>query len=274
MATDITQLVFPTVSDNCRQVIELLSSNEPDFKKLEIVLSRSDTLSRAVIKYSNSPFHHRDNEISDVVTAINILGLANIYNAVMATILKDYVRDNVTGSRILQHCVTISALASFIASKTRRHIQHEIELLGILHDLPSLVLCRNFKPEYREMAKSLSAVTPTLDVLEQEKFAVARCDLLNPALQDLALPPKFGEMLGRYHAIVEPEQAEEDDYMIILSMAHHMELNVIPQNHRLPDTVPGDKKSLLEKLAISEDDYAILINECQDFINEHIALVV
>lgn len=52
-----------------------------------------------------------------------------------------------------------------------------------------------------------------------------------------------------------------------------METSVVSEKLRLLDTIPGERESLQEKLAISEDDYSTLINESRDVINEHIALV-
>ncbi len=273
MAGDITKLVLPKASDNCRQVIEILSSMEPDFKTLDATLFRNDILSDAIIKYSNSPFHHRESEITDVTTAINILGLANVYNAVVSTILKDYLQDNVTGSRILQHSVSISALGSFIATKTSKSLQHEIELLGLLHDLPSMVLCRNYKPEYRSLIKGHTKNAQPLEVLEQDIFGFGRGELLDAAMKALCLPDKMRNILTQYHSISEPEEAEKDKYLSILSMAHHMETSVVPEKLRLFDTIPGEQKSLQEKLVISDDDYGALVNESRNVINEHIALV-
>jgi len=183
------------------------------------------------------------------------------------------MQDNVTGNRILQHCITISALGSFIASKTSKFLQHELELLGLLHDLPSMVLCHNFKPEYRSLVKDHSKTSPPLGQLELEIFGLGRCELLDLAMRELCLPDKMRKILIQYLSITEPADAEKDEYLSILSLAHHMETSVVPEKLRLPDIIPGDRESLQEKLAISEDDYSTLINESRDVINEHIALV-
>ena len=273
MAADLTQLVLPQSSDNCRQVIEILSSKEPDFKALQARLSEHDTLSNAIIKFSNSPFHHRDSEIEDVVTAINILGLTNVYNAVVTTVLKEYMQDNVIGNRILQHCLTVSALGSFIASKSSKLIQHEIELLGLLHDLPSMVLSHNYKAEYRSMVKEHTTNSPPLEQLELEIFGLRRTDLLDVAMRKLCLPDKMRKILIDYHAMSKPEDSEKDQYLSILSLAHHMETSVVPDKLRLLETLPGLRKNLQEILVISDDDYSNLINQSRDVINEHIALV-
>ena len=273
MVADITQLVLPRPSDNCRQVIEILSSTDPNFKALDTTLSRNEELSNAIIKFSNSPFHHRESEIDDVNTAINMLGLANVYNAVVTTVLKEYTQDNVTGNRILQHCITISALSSFVASKTSKFLQHELELLGLLHDLPSMVLCHNFKPEYRALVKGQSKTSSPLEQVEQEIFGLDRCVLLGLAMRELGLPDKMSNILTQYHSISAPEHAEKDQYLSILSLAHHMETSVVSEKLRLFDTLPGDRESLQAKLVISDDDYSTLINESRDVINEHVALV-
>lgn len=273
MAADITQLVLPRASGHCQKAIEILSTNEPDFKSLEAALSADAALANAIIKYSNSPVHRRENEITDVNTATNILGLKNVYNAVLTMVLKDYLQENITGDRILQHSVTISAIGSFVASKISKLLQHEMELLGLLHDLPSMVLCHNFKPEYRSLIKGHSKTGLPLEQLEQEIFGLGRCELLDLAMRELCLPDKMRKILIEYHSMTEPVHAEKDKYLSILSLAHHMETSVVSEKLRLFDSIPGDRESLKVKLAISDDDYSTLINECRDVINEHIALV-
>ncbi len=273
MSTDISRLRFPAPSGHCKKAIEILSGPDADIKTLELTIEGDDTLANAVIRYSNSPVHHRDNEIADLGTATNILGLKNVYIVLVTAVLKGYIQDSIVGNRILHHCLTISALTSMIAAKISKQMQHEMELLGILHALPSLVLCHNFQPEYRALVKGMTHTSPPLAQLEQDIFHVSRRDLIDASMRELALPDTMRNTLVAYHSISKPGQAEADKALSILSLAHHMELSVAAENLRMPDSLPGEKEKLRVALGLSEADYGGLINACQVVINDHIALV-
>lgn len=273
MAVELSQLELPTPSGNCKKAIELLSGSDANIKTLEAAISRDEILSTAIIRYSNSPVHRREVEITDVGTATNILGLKNVYVVLVTAVLKEYMQESITGDRIIQHCMTISALASLIGSKISKLLQYELELLGVLHELPSLVLCHNYRPEYRALVKSMTGNSPPLQQAEQEIFRVNRRDLVDVAMRKLFLPEKLRNILIEFHSMSTPEQAEKDKYLAALSLAHHMETSVVPQKQRLPDSAPGEKEKLLAMLGVSNDDYSELVNSSHDIISDHIALV-
>ncbi|MDH5444419.1 MAG: HDOD domain-containing protein [Gammaproteobacteria bacterium] len=273
MAADISQYVYPKASGKCLTALQMLSEKDTDINTLEKAISGDDLLSHAIIKYSNSPVHHRAVDIEEVSPAINLLGLKNIYNVLVMAVLKEYVTDNMTGSRILQHSATIAALTSLIGAHYNKQLQHEVELLGILHDLPSLVLCYNHKAEYRSLMKEVTSAGQPLEKMEQDIFGVNRTQLIKSAVSDLHVPANLVQCINSYHSISRPDEVLEDDHLAILALAHHMEASVANQNLRLYDSVPGEKDALLKKLAISDTKYSELINASRDVISEHISLV-
>lgn len=273
MAADISKLEIPVPSGSCKRAIEILSGNDADIKSLETAIAGDEILSNAVIKYSNSPVHHRELEISELGTATNILGLRNVYIVLLTAVLKEYMQESITGDRILQHCMTISALCSLIAARVSKQQQHEMELLGLIHDLPSLVLCRNYRAEYRSLIKGITHASLPLEQLEQEIFHFSRRELADASMRELALPEKMRTTLIAYHSITKPEQVEQDKYHAILGLAHHMEASVVSAKLRLTDSLPGEKDKLLTTLGLSDADYSDMINASRTVINEHIALV-
>ena len=273
MVAEISKLEFPTPSGNCKKAIELLASKDADIKALGEAIASDEVLSTAIIRYSNSPVHERDNEITDVVTATNILGLKNVYVVLVTAVLKDYMQDSITGDRIIQHNMAISALSRLIAAKISKALQYEMELLGVLHDLPSLVLCHNYRAEYRALIKGMKSTSPPLEQVEKEIFHVDRQTLIDRAMREFALPELMRNTLTKFHSITRPEQAEDDKYLAILSLAHHLEARVVAEKQRLPDSPQGDKARLLTKLGISAETYSELVNASRAVIDDHLALV-
>lgn len=273
MAADMSQLELPLPSGNCKQAIEIITGNNADIKAIEAAIAGDALLSNAVIRYSNSPVHHREVEIGDVGTATNILGLKNVHVVLVTAVLKNYMQESLTGDRILQHCLTISALCSLLAARVSKQLQYEMELVGILHDLPSLVLCHNYRPEYRALIKGMKHNSPPLEQAEQDIFRITRQALMEQAVAKLLLPEKIQAKLIMYHASDMEQHLDKDRYLAVLCLAHHMEVNLVPTKLRLPDSLRGEKEQLLSVLGLTNTDYTELVNTSQEVINEHIALV-
>lgn len=275
MAVDITQLEFPKASGSCLKAMEMLADDDVDINALEKVIISDPILSSTIIKYGNSPIHRRQSEITNVSTAINILGLKNVYNALVMAIMKGYTKGSKASEHILHHSLTISALASYIATKTFKQAQHEMELLGIMHDLPSMVLCYNFRSEYRSLLKDIRHADQPLEILEQEIFSVSRQDIIGLAMREFSLPEKISNVLIAYSSAPEIGEVEcdEDRYLSMLSLAHHIEAGVVSDQYRMHDTIPGEREQLLNNLEILETEYSDMVDDGLEVINEHVSQV-
>lgn len=275
MAVDLAKLEFPKASGSCLKAMEMLADDDVDIIALERVVSGDPILSSTIIKYANSPIHRRQSEITNVATAINILGLKNVYNALVMAIMKGYAEGSKSNEHILHHSLTVSALASFIAAKTFKKAQHEMELLGIMHDLPSMVLCYNFRPQYRALLKDIQRAEQPLEKIEQEVFGIDRQAIIGLAMKELALPETISNVLIAYTATTEigPVENDEDRCLSILSLAHHIEASVVSDQYRMHDSIPGDQKVLLSNLELVETDYSDMIDDGLEVINEHVSQV-
>ncbi|MDH5409011.1 MAG: HDOD domain-containing protein [Gammaproteobacteria bacterium] len=275
MAADISQLEFPKASGSCLKAMEMISEGDTDINALDKIISSDPILASTIIKYGNSPIHRRQSEITNVATAINILGMKNVYNALVMAIMKGYAAGNKTSELILQHCMTISALSSFIASRTFKKAQHDMELIGIMHDLPSLVLCSNYRKEYRELMADISKADKPLEVLEEEIFAVSRAEIIGRSVKEFSFPEKISSVLIANCSKPEigPVEADEDRYLSILCLSHHIEASVVPAQFLMYDTIVGDRQQLCDNLEIVDTDYSDIIDDAQEVINEHVSQV-
>lgn len=275
MAVDLNKLAFPKASGNCLKAMEMLGDDDVDIIALDKVITSDPILSSTIIKYANSPIHRRQSQITNVATAINILGLKNVYNALVMAIMKGYSSGNKSSEHILHHSLTISALGSFIASRTFKQTQHEMELLGIMHDLPSMVLCHNFRSEYRSLLADIRRAEQPLEAMELEIFGVRREQIIGLAMREFCLPEKIANVLIANCATTDigPVESDEDRYLSILALAHHVEGSVVNDQYRMHDTVPGNLKVLLGNLELIDTEYSDMIDDGLDVINEHISQV-
>ena len=274
--TDLASLEYPVVSGHCLKAIEMISGGDTDILQLQKEISQDPMLSLAIIKLGNSPMHRRQSEIEDVNTAINILGTTNILNALVMETIKGYTENGgKTSERIIQHSAVISVLGHFIADKVFRQANATMELVGILHDLPSMVLCHNFKPEYRELMAGITRAEKPLEVLEAEIFKFTRSDIMARCVEEFHLPESVVNALLKSCMGTKIEKIDDktDKYVSILRLAHHMESKVSSEQHRMHDSIPDDLEQLLTNLALTKPAYEEMLDECASVVSEHISQV-
>ena len=274
--TDLAELEYPVVSANCLKAIDMITSGDTDILQLQKVISQDAMLSLAVIRLGNSPMHRRQSEIEDVNTAINILGTTNVLNALVMETIRGYSENGgKTSERIIQHGAVISALSHFIADKSFKQAKSSMELLGILHDLPSLVLCHNFRPEYRELMKNIVRLEQPLEKLELEIFGISRQDIMQRCVEEFHLSENMTQALMLYSEGTELEAAntKADKYVSILRLAHYMESKVASDQIRMHDSTPDAEEQLIANLDLKKPDYEEMLENCASVVSEHTSKV-
>jgi len=273
---DLEKLEYPVVSANCLKAIDMITAGDTDILQLEKVISQDAMLSLAVIRLGNSPMHRRQSEIEDVSTAINILGTTNILNALVLETIRGYTENGgKTSERIIQHGAVIAALSHFIADKAFKQAKSVMDLLGILHDLPSLVLCHNFRPEYRELMTNITRLGRPLEELEQEIFGILREDIIKRSVEEFHLSENITNALMLYSqgAKLETANTKAEKYVSILRLAHLMESKVASDQIRMHDSIPDAEEQLLDNLGLKKSDYEDMLDNCAEVVSEHISKV-
>lgn len=118
MTIDLSKLKLPALSEAGLQVLELLASNDIDFNCLGDFLSKDPLLSATMLKYANSPVYKREVKISNVRTAISILGLKTCIMAVSFAIMKSCDKPSFPATeKIWQNSINISTIARILAEE-------------------------------------------------------------------------------------------------------------------------------------------------------------
>lgn len=222
---NLDQLSFPQASSQAAQALAALAAAEPDLDVVEHAILHDPMLAGALIRYANSPLYRRGGEVSNIPTAIRLIGLKNVRSAVvMSTLRSSMPVDCAVSCIILDHLQAIAALCKVIAHGCCPQAANDLELMGLIHDMGMLVLTTNFADEYRLLLERSRQEGITLDELERDTFGFSHDQVAARALREFRLPKRHEEVLMHFHQVgaeveLEPDMRRE---RAVLMLAHHL----------------------------------------------------
>lgn len=274
MAVDAATLKLPAVSSECSNVLEMLDQEDVSVSKLGKVISLDPILSSTLLKYANSPLYRRSTEVTNVTTAINLLGSKNVCAAVMMATMRAFSGgDAALNLKIWEHSVAISAIGRLVCKASFRGLENEIELVGILHEMPALVMATNYPNEYKAMLESARDDATPHEVLWRELFGISQDDIMARVAKDFRLPEKISDVLCVYHTHppLDSIDSDQDRLIAMLSLAHHIEKKGMSEDI-LCETTIDDLASLLELLNLSEEDIENIAEDSELAMHEHMQM--
>ena len=264
MSIDLSQLALPSVSPEGLKVLDIIASPEPDVKLLEKTILSDPTLASTLIKYANSPLYRRANQISNVPTAIRILGLKSIRSAVaMATMRAMADPETATSRAILNHNLDIALLSKLIAQKTHPEYADDLEFLGLIHDMGMLILNQSFPDEYQALFTRSVNEGISITTLEEQQFELTHDIIMAAVSERFRLPETYIETLANYH-IHKPTTSigqRTGHYLCILDLAHHLWPQITNEGDCFAEEVVDSQEKLGILLDLNESQQQAIIEE-------------
>ena len=256
----IDELEIPKASAQAARVLEMLAEAEPDLTALEQALMGDPVQAGELLRYANSPLFRRAGEVSNVPTAVRLLGLKNVRSAiVMSTLNNALPVDSPVAKEVLDHLVSIATLCRLIAQACCRDKVDDMALLGLLHDAGMIVLATNFEDSYQALRARSVAESLPLDVLEEETYGVSHDAIAERVCRAFRLPPSYQEVLsGLHHHPPQLTGSESREWAIII-LAHHLLLETGLPTGAVNETLPVGREALAEMLGLSEADLGEIV---------------
>ncbi|MFQ5469463.1 MAG: HDOD domain-containing protein [Gammaproteobacteria bacterium] len=262
MLLDASKLTLPKVSPDGLIALDIISSDDPDVKALENCILRDPLLASTIIKYANSPLYRRQDKISNVSTAIRLLGLKNIRSAVVKATLSSMAENPSPTNQIAwQHGTDIALLCRLIAQLIKPEIADDMEFIGLIHDMGLLLLINNFQDIYENIIADSVSDGSAINTLEKERLDVQHDIIAMSFLDQFRLPENYTTLLCNYHSHdrIENLDTVEDFYTAILDLAHHIWQSVMPHEDHFQETIVQQMTELQELLDFPEDNIQEII---------------
>lgn len=142
------EAAIPQLPSSCLQVLKLVSQEDPKLTDIHHAILTSPALTSSVLRMASSAFYNRQSRaVSDVRTAIQILGLKTLRSITFAVMVQSAFsgaarHSGLSVERFVKHSMFVGLLASSLFQVHRtpennpeRYEPEEIFAAGVLHDV-------------------------------------------------------------------------------------------------------------------------------------------
>jgi HD-like signal output (HDOD) protein len=202
---DVSKLVsLPDVYYRLESLIEQPDSTMGDFANL---LSSEPDLCARLLSLANSAFYSFPASIESIEKAVQIIGVRQIRELVLATtVIKTFSLvplGMVNMQMFWEHSVSVGVLAKSIAQYCKLSQVERFYVTGLLHDIGRLVLYLKLPAVMHDMLVQRETREELLYVLEKETLGYTHADIGGRLLQSWRVPESIYEPVMNYHTINE-----------------------------------------------------------------------
>lgn len=234
-------------------------------------LSRGAGLAVRVLSMANSAFYGLQSEVSTLPRAVNILGLAEVRNLVLALGVSHLAKGTLPETFALKtywyHQVSVATAAKLIAEHAGHPAPETLYTAGLLHDIGKLLIAV-YHPDAWEGIQALKRQQNLTSDIEAEEayWGLDHSVLAAHILSYWDLPAALTEPINwHHHPHLAPEFKQEAAILYVAdSLLHRRSEQAIP----LPDAA----KTLLTRFVQNKEHFRQQLDEQLD--QEHIAELV
>ena len=260
---------FPSIAV---KLLQLLSDEEVQVKKL-IELLRSDAaLSAELLRRANSAMYGARTQVSSLQQGLVLLGFDQVRSLAMAVALGSYVK---SAMRIaaLRRCWRHSLATALLSERLAKAISFENDrayTAGLLHDIGLLGLMVNYPKEYANLLLVTNENGFDIRVTEQAMFDVDHCEAGAWLARQWNFPAEILDSVRRHH---DPIDYSRYDLLAITQSAvllsESLGFGIMPQ----PDTGvdPAVSDALRQQFPVAAQEcLPVRMEVLQDFLTQRI----
>lgn len=200
-----------------QKVLQITDSDNSQLDELREAIQTDPILVARILRRLNSAYYALSTKITDLRTAISLLGYREIRNLAMTVCMSRLYEtpgNHSTYRReaLWEHCVAVGAAARLVARVCGRGVPEEAYIAGLLHDLGIILIDQSLR---RHFCQIVSTISPTVTTCEAEQqvlsfdhallggFVASKWNLPDPVVDAIAYHHSSGEYTGPHRDLVQ-----------------------------------------------------------------------
>jgi HD-like signal output (HDOD) protein len=189
--------LFSNVPKVTVPIITMFNNPNTSFQDLAKVIETDQHLSERVLKIANSGYYGFRQKIKSVSHAVTLLGWNTIKMITLgSTILTRMLKTN---KRLYDHSNRTALIAKFLALEAGFYKVEEIAVVGLLHDIGSIILEICFPENYMKVKQYIMDNEIPSHIAEQELLGVDHGIIGGWTLEDWDLPKNITTSVMWHH---------------------------------------------------------------------------
>lgn len=256
-------------------IAEEARKDEPDFQKIEKLISADVGLSAALIKTINSPFYGLRTKVHSIMQAIRMLGLKHLSLMIMGMVLRNVLKgqSQIEMGRFWDASTKVAIISSYIASRLpyityekrpRKIDKDEAYTYGLFQDCGIPILL-NHHPGYKDVLKAANGLADAkFTDFEDDEYGNNHAQVGYFLAKSWGLPEQMYNAIRMHHEHVALESdanflsAESKDYIALALLAERA-IQIITWQSQTCEWQKG-RSWVMQHLGLSEEDFNSIIN--------------
>lgn len=198
---------LPTIPGVVAKISHMVENPETSAAEVGKMIAQDQVLSAKVLRMANSAFFGMSRKISNISSALMILGFEVVKGLVLTSSVFDMIQKSMGG--LWEHSIGCAAAAGAVAEALGRDDAEEILVAGLLHDLGKVVLAINMPEEVGKIRAKVDEEHLLFHEAETAVLDFTHGEVGLWLAEHWNLPESLGEPMRLHHnperAVVYPE---------------------------------------------------------------------
>jgi HD-like signal output (HDOD) protein len=155
-----------TLPTSAQRVLRLTEDENADPEKLREAIQSDPVLVARILRRLNSSYYALSNKISDMRSAISLLGMREIRNLALTVFVSRFfeggtVHGAYRRENLWSHSVGVAVASRLVARVCGRGACEEAYIAGLLHDLGLILLDQTLRRHFHKVLDAIDEATPT-----------------------------------------------------------------------------------------------------------------
>lgn len=192
---------LPPFSPVAAKIMKLVSDDDAPADELAKLISSEQAFASAVLTLANSAMYAHRFPVTDILPAINRLGLKNLQGLCMSVAMVRLLGKQIRSPRIenlWRHNLACGFIAETLATGTGID-QGTAFTCGLMHDVGRLALCVLHPDEYEHLLEVHQGLPTSILQVEKEMFGFDHCEAGHELVRSWSLPLPFDQAALMHH---------------------------------------------------------------------------
>ena len=193
---------LPALPQVALQILEKIRNPETPMNQLAEILATDPPLSAKVLNLVNSPFFGITHKITNLPHAVNLLGEESLkYIALSFSLVQLFDKriNRFDYSRFWKESLVCAVISRLLALQIRAEDAEDMYLLGLLHNIGTLVLAQSRPRQYAMVVKKVESEDMLIHHAENEIFGCSHMEIGAYLLAQWGLPDEFTVPVAYHH---------------------------------------------------------------------------
>lgn len=260
--------------NTCQRLMELTALPDTSADDVRKAIQADPALVAKILRRVNSSYYGLSHKVSDIKTAVSLLGMANLRNLTITIFTSRMFADGgdhkcYHRGDLWAHCVAVASAASLIARVCGRTSPEEAYTAGLLHDFGYIVLDQNLRRHFVRVIDEIDEQTPT-PVVESRVYSFDHAALGGFVAAKWNFAPSTCDAITFHHR-PETYAGGHRDLVSVVALANYLCARMGHTSLGLHNT-PSPHASTFAQLGLDQATLSVICGQLEDTIRKSMAL--